>query len=85
MASRVLQKGKNRITQGYKDSHRAVDLGREHITGEPVTAHTAGVVVFCQTGQKNNKGSTGNASYGNCVRIDHGYGVHTLYAHLATV
>ena len=85
MASRVLQKGKNRITQGYKDSHRAVDLGREHITGEPVIAHTAGVVVFCQTGRKNNKGATGNASYGNCVMIDHGYAVRTLYAHLATV
>lgn len=85
MASRVLQKGKNRITQGYKDTHRAVDLGREHITGEPVIAHTAGKVVFCQTGHKNNKGSTGNASYGNCVRIDHGYGIHTLYAHLDKV
>ena len=85
MASHVLQKGKNRITQGYKTSHKAVDLGREHITGEPVIAHTAGTVVFCQTGHKNNKGSTGNASYGNCVRIDHQNGYSTLYAHLAAV
>lgn len=85
MASRVLQKGKNRITQGYSLAHKAVDLGREHLTGEPVIAHTDGKVVFCQTGQKNNKGSKGNASYGNCVRIDHGYGYSTLYAHLATV
>ncbi len=85
MASRVLQKGKNRITQGYKSGHKAVDLGREHLTGEPVIAHSAGKIVFCQTGQKNNKGAKGNASYGNCVKIDHGDGYATLYAHLAAV
>ncbi len=85
MSSRVLKRGVNRITQGYKASHKAVDIGRSHATGEPVIAHTAGRVVFCQTGHKNNKGSTGNASYGNCVKLDHGDGVETLYAHLATV
>lgn len=85
MSSRVLQKGINKITQGYKGSHKAVDLGRPHITGEPVIAHSDGKVVFCQTGHKNNKGSTGNASYGNCIRLDHGRGIHTLYAHLASV
>ena len=85
MASRVLQKGKNRLTQGFSASHKAVDLGRVHLTGEPVIAHTAGKVIFCQTGQKNNKSATGNASYGNCVKIDHGDGYSTLYAHLASV
>lgn len=85
MASRVLQKGENRITQGYSSAHKAVDLGREHLTGEPVIAHTAGTVIFCQTGQKNNKGAKGNLSYGNCVKLDHGSGYSTLYAHLATV
>ena len=85
MASRVLQKGVNRLTQGFTTGHKAVDLGRVHLTGEPVIAHTDGKVVFCQTGHKNNKGSSGNASYGNCVRLDHGRGVHTLYAHLASV
>lgn len=84
MTSRVLQKGTNRITQGYKTAHKAVDLGKNHLT-EPVIAHTAGTVTFCQTGQKNNKGSTGNASYGNCVKLDHGDGYETLYAHLASV
>ncbi len=82
--SRVLKKGVNRITQGYKTTHKGVDLGKNHAT-EPVIAHSAGVVTFCQTGQKNNKGSTGNASYGNCVKLDHGGGFETLYAHLATV
>lgn len=85
MASRVLQKGTNRITQGYKTTHKGVDLGRVHVTGEPIIAHSAGVVTFCQTGHKNNKGSKGNASYGNCVKIDHGDGYETLYAHLASV
>lgn len=83
--SRVLKKGKNRITQGFTAAHKAVDLGREHADGEPVIAHTAGKVVFCQTGRKNEKGSVGNASYGNCVRIDHADGYATLYAHLASV
>ena len=85
MASRILQKGKNRITQGYGVGHKAVDIGRSHLTGEPIIAHSAGTVVFCQTGQKNNKGAKGNASYGNCVKIDHGGGYSTLYAHLAAV
>lgn len=85
MASRILQKGKNRITQGYGAGHKAVDIGRSHLTGEPIIAHSAGKVVFCQTGHKNNKGAKGNASYGNCVKIDHGGGYSTLYAHLAAV
>ncbi len=85
MACRVLQNGVTRITQEYKPSHKAVDLGRSHLTGEPVTAHSAGTVIFCQTGQKNNPNATGNASYGNCVKIDHGDGYATLYAHLAKV
>lgn len=85
LSSRILQKGKHRITQGFKLTHRGVDLGRVHTLGEPVTAHSAGTVTFCQTGRKNAKGSTGNASYGNCVKINHGDGYETLYAHLASV
>ncbi len=85
MGCRVLQKGVTRITQAYSAKHEAVDVGRSHITSEPVTAHSDGTVVFCQTGQKNNPKATGNASYGNCVKIDHGGGYATLYAHLAKV
>lgn len=85
MACRVLQKGVTRITQEYKPSHKAVDLGRSHITGEPVIAHTAGKVVFCQTGMKNDTNAAGDASYGNCIKIDHGGGYETLYAHLDRV
>ena len=82
--SRVLKKGENRITQAFSSAHKAVDIGRTHLT-ETVIAHSDGRVVFCQKGHKNNKSATGNASYGNCVRIDHGDGYSTLYAHLASV
>lgn len=85
VASRVLKKGVNRITQRFSSAHKAVDLGRVHATGETVVAHSDGRVVFCQTGQVNAKGSRGNKSYGNCVKLDHGDGYSTLYAHLKDV
>lgn len=84
MASRVLRKGEDRITQGYKVTHRGIDLGKNHLT-EPVTAHSAGTVTSCVSGQKNAKGAVGTASYGNYVKIDHGDGCETLYAHLESV
>lgn len=83
--SRVLKAGEPRITQKYSTAHKAVDLVRAPSMVEAIIAHSAGKVVFCQTGQKNAKGSTGNASYGNCIRIDHGGGYSTLYAHLSEV
>lgn len=86
MANRVLQSGTVRVTQRYSSKHKAVDLGAPSgKSTDTVLAHSAGKVVFCQTGRKNEKGATGNASYGNCVKIDHGNGYTTLYAHLATV
>lgn len=85
MASRVLKKGENQITMKYSAGHKAVDLVKYKSQVEDVIAHSAGKVVFCQTGCKNNKQATGNLSYGNCVKIDHGEGYSTLYAHLATV
>lgn len=85
MASRVLQTGDNQITTKYSLAHKAVDVVKYKSQIDNVIAHSAGTVIFCQTGHKNNKGSKGNASYGNCVKIDHGNGYSTLYAHLDTV
>lgn len=85
MASRVLKTGENQITVKYGAAHKAVDLVKYKSQTDTVIAHSDGTVVFCQTGRKNNKLAVGNASYGNCVKLDHGNGYATLYAHLASV
>ena len=83
--SRVLETQENRITRGFGNGHTGVDLGWQTTQTDGILAHSDGKVVFCQTGQKNNPGSSGNASYGNCVKLDHGNGYYTLYAHLSDV
>ena len=85
MGNRILKTGEIQITQRYKLLHKALDIVKYKSQVDDIIAHSEGKVVFCQTGHKNNKGATGNASYGNCVKIDHGHGYSTLYAHLATV
>lgn len=85
MASRVLKTGTNQITQKYGNGHNGVDVVKFKSQLDTIIAHSGGKVIFCQTGHKNNKGATGTASWGNCVKIDHGNGYCTLYAHLATV
>lgn len=83
--SRVLQTQENRITRGFGNGHSGVDLGWQTTQTDGILAHSDGKVVFCQTGHKNNPGSSGNASYGNCVKLDHGNNYFTLYAHLSDV
>lgn len=79
--------GNNGITRGYNAiTHRGVDIGWSNTESHNVViAHSEGKVVWTQTGQKNNQGSKGNASYGNCVKIKHPDGYFTLYAHLKSV
>lgn len=84
-ASRVLQTQPNRVTNPFGNGHSGVDLGWQDTQTDGILAHSPGKVVFCQTGYGNNKGSTGNASYGNCVKIAHPNGWYTLYAHLSEV
>lgn len=79
---RVLEKGQCEITQEYGDNHKAVDIVGANYTLDYVVAHSDGKVVFYQDGLGNMKGSTGNASYGNCIKIDHGNEYCTLYAHM---
>lgn len=85
MASRVLKTGENQITAKFGTGHKAVDVVKYKSQLDTIIAHSDGKVVFCQTGKKNNKLAVGNASYGNCVKLDHGNGYSTLYAHLALV
>ena len=83
--SRVLQTQENKITRGFGNGHSGVDLGWQTTQTDGIIAHSDGTVVFCQTGYGNNQGSTGNASYGNCVKLQHANGYYTLYAHLSDV
>ena len=83
--SRVLATQENHITNPFGNGHSGVDLGWQTTQIDGILAHSEGKVVFCQTGHSNNKGSTGNASYGNCVKLQHPNGYYTLYAHLSEV
>jgi len=82
MNCRILKNGKCIITQGYNNNHQGIDIVGEDNTLDFITAHSDGKVIFVQDGYDNIKGSTGNSSYGNCIKIDHLNGYCTLYAHL---
>lgn len=83
--SRVLKTQENKLTRGFGNGHSGVDLGWQTTQTDAVLAHSDGTVTFCQTGYSNNQGSSGNASYGNCVKLKHPNGYSTLYAHLSAV
>lgn len=84
--SRVFQHYSAQITQAYgHEGHGGTDCIPSSGVADTVIAHSDGEVVWVQTGQDNNQGSTGNVSYGNAVKIRHANGYYTLYAHLATV
>lgn len=85
--NRILKCDKYRITQYFSSGHPAIDIVKYYSETCPIIAHSDGVVVFCQTGQKNNPSADpkSNASYGNCVKIKHIDGYYTLYAHMAKV
>lgn len=81
--SRVLLTGENQITQHYgNNGHGGCDLVKKTNQLDTIVAHTAGTVVWCQSGIPNDQGSSGNRSYGNAVKIKHSNGYYTLYAHM---
>lgn len=84
--SRVFSEQENGITNPYAGSaHTGVDLGWHTDEHTPIIAHSDGQVVMVQTGYGQDMSLTGNASYGNMVKIKHPNGYYTLYAHLSQV
>lgn len=84
--SRVFSEQENGITNPYAGSaHTGVDLGWHTDAHTPIIAHSDGQVVMVQTGYGQDMSLTGNASYGNLVKIKHPNGYYTLYAHLSQV
>lgn len=84
--SRVFSEQENGITNPYAGSaHTGVDLGWHTDEHTPIIAHSDGEVVMVQTGYGQDMSLTGNASYGNLVKIRHPGGYYTLYAHLSQV
>ncbi len=84
--SRVFKTDYAKITQAYgNDGHGGTDCVPQSGGIDTVIAHSEGTVIWVQTGQLNNQGSTGDASYGNAVKIQHANGYYTLYAHLDSV
>jgi len=81
-ACRVLKGGSCEVTQSYKAGiHNGIDIVGKNYTCDYLIAHSDGKVVAVRKDYTKND-TTGN-SYGNYVKIDHGNGYYTLYAHIA--
>ena len=79
--SRVFKNKDNQITQKYKKgTHNGIDLVGYKNALDYIIAHSDGEVVGVRSNYKTTD-KTGN-SYGNYVKIKHGNGYYTLYAHL---
>jgi murein DD-endopeptidase MepM/ murein hydrolase activator NlpD len=63
-----------RITQYYSWLHTGLDIGNP--TGNPVYASEDGKII---------RAGWNNSGYGYFIEIDHGNGLHTLYAHLSKI
>lgn len=59
------------VTQGFSDSHRAIDIGAPY--GSPVYTGRAGRVI---------RSGWARTGYGYTVIIDHGEGLQSLYSHM---
>ena len=71
-----------KITQNYGSTHTGVDLVSVEGGTVQVLCKADGTVLLSQDGKSNAKGTTGNASYGNFLKINHANGYDTLYAHM---
>lgn len=72
-----------RVTNPYSNAHRGTDYG--YPEGTPVYASRDGTVTIATNHYVNswiNNGTLTTRDYGNMLKIDHGNGYTTLYAHL---
>lgn len=60
---------------GYTSFHTGIDLAKSGCAGTPIVAANDGTVILAYY----------NGGYGNCVVIDHGGGVTTLYGHASSL
>lgn len=60
------------VEEQRSNFHKGIDINKPGCAGQAVVASAGGTVI--QAGDKGN-------GYGNCVIIDHGDGISTLYAH----
>ena len=83
MISHVLLMQNEMITNNYSYSHQAIDLVGEGHSISDVIAYDDGTVVYVVNDVKSrNTNTTGNATYGNFVKIKHENNIQTLYAHM---
>lgn len=83
MACRVLESNSHRVTSAYGQRsggfHNGIDIVKHYSELDYIVSHSDGKIIKHADGLGNMKGT---GSYGNYVKIDHGNGYCTLYAHM---
>lgn len=77
--------GHTNITSGFGSrwgtTHKGIDISDGSVNGAQIVAAMGGTVIQAGFGVS----GSGYGGYGNCVAIDNGNGVVTLYAHMSSI
>lgn len=77
--------GHTNITSGFGSrwgtTHKGIDISDGSVNGAQIVAAMSGTVIHASFGVS----GSGYGGYGNCVAIDHGGGVITLYGHMSSI